>query len=167
MASEGLSLFESEEGFFNPWKNVVYPCSWADERQHDPIFHKHALGRLRTVFEVLKTAIVVATDLKAAAKSISIFFLTLLILCSDSKTQHLIIGEFNVTIPPGYTIMPAPNMTHGTVFFRSTFNEDMCICNVTLQPQFPNCGKLMDEARAVAAKVNGSLSRISSLNGSL
>ena len=44
-------------------------------------------------------------------------------------------------------------MTHGTVFIRTSFDEYMHICNVTLQPQFPNCGKSIDQARAIAEKV--------------
>lgn len=47
----------------------------------------------------------------------------------------------------------APNMTHGKVFIRSGFESTLEVCNVTLQPMFPDCGRSLEAAKAIARQV--------------
>jgi hypothetical protein len=44
-------------------------------------------------------------------------------------------------------------MTHGKVFIRSGFEGTLEVCNVTLQPSFPDCGRTLEAAKAITRQV--------------
>lgn len=44
-------------------------------------------------------------------------------------------------------------MTHGKVFIRSGFESTLEVCNVTLQPSFPDCGRSLEAAKAITRQV--------------
>lgn len=128
----------SEDEWFNPWRDIVYPRSKADDQEHDRAFAFHPLSRVREALRRLAECVEVAPEVRAACTP------------DDNQPQRVhIIDDVHCLIPPRFTHMPAPNMTHGKVFIRSGFESTLEVCNVTLQPSFPDCGRSLEAAKAI------------------
>jgi len=76
-----MSLFDTEEGFHNIWAELLYPTSWADEREHDQAFHMHALARVRGMIDIIKGGISISSDVLAASKGLLCCWLLLVVCC--------------------------------------------------------------------------------------